>query len=431
MLKKTMVAAGLLLAGWLGTLQAAEPEFFLRDNDRVVFLGDSITEQRLYTTYVEAYALTRFPERHFIFRNAGWGGDTSWLCQRVPSDQAALFAATGAAQQAMVEKAVGAGLARDVLPLKPTVVTIDFGMNDHSYQAFREDIFKAYVRSQTELVKVLKAHGARVALLTPQPIEERRPDPDQDVKNQSLRKFSDGLKAVAASQDARFVDQFDPYLAIMMRERAAKADALVGGGDAVHPGPAGHTLMAWAILKGLGAPARVASAEFDVTRFLRGKLVEAKQCQVRNVTYAKGVLSFDRLAAALPMPVDARAEAALKVAPILDDLNRDDLKVAGLKAARYDVALDGEVVATVAAADLAKGWNLASVATPESRQAREVLDLVFKKNDLYLDRWRNVQLNGGTPERLAELDQKIAGVEGQINVARQPKSHHFEVRPAK
>ena len=433
MFKKTMVVAGLVLAGWLGNLQAAEPEFFLRDNDRVVFLGDSITEQRLYTTYVEAYALTRYPAWNFVFRNVGWGGDTAWLRQRAHPDEGTLFAAPEAAQQEMVKKAVGAGLERDVLPLKPTVVTIDFGMNDHSYQAFREDIFKAYVSSQAELARVLKAHGARVALLTSQPIEEHRPDPDQDVKNQSLRKFSDGLKDVAAKQDALFVDQFAPYLAIMMRERAAKADALVGGGDAVHPGPAGHTLMAWAILKGLGAPALVASAEFDVTRgWWRSKLVEPRQCQVQNIKYANGALSFDRLAAALPMPVDARAEAALKLAPILDDLNRDELTIAGLKSGRYDVLIDGAVVATVTAAELAKGWNLASVATPETRQAREVLDLVFKKNDLYFDRWRNVQLNAGAPERLAELDQKIGGLEAQINAARQPKTHHFEVRwPAK
>ena len=45
------------------------------------------------------------------------------------------------AQQRMVEGAVGRGLKRDVLPLKPTAVTVKFGMNDHSYQRFREDIF--------------------------------------------------------------------------------------------------------------------------------------------------------------------------------------------------------------------------------------------------------------------------------------------------
>ncbi|MCK5861319.1 MAG: hypothetical protein KAH38_02465, partial [Candidatus Hydrogenedentes bacterium] len=49
-------------------------EFFIKDNDSVVFLGDSITQQKLYTTYIEAYTLTRFPEYNLTFRNSGWGG---------------------------------------------------------------------------------------------------------------------------------------------------------------------------------------------------------------------------------------------------------------------------------------------------------------------------------------------------------------------
>src|SRR3974390_1536146 len=240
-------------------------DFLIRDGDRVVFLGDSITEQRLYTTYIEAYALTRYPNWKLSFRNVGWGGDTSWLRQRAHPDEQKLFAADETTQQSMAEQSVGQGLDRDVLPLKPTFVTVKFGMNDHSYQAFREDIFRAYVRSQTQIAKVLEAQGARVAFLTPQPIEEKRPDPDKDIKNESLRKFSDGLKDVASQTGSTFVDQFDPYMAIMLRGRAADPKAFIGGGDAVHPGPAGHTLMAWAVLKGLGAGATVSRAELDAS----------------------------------------------------------------------------------------------------------------------------------------------------------------------
>ena len=41
---------------------AAEPEFFFNRNDRIVFLGDSITEQYQYSTYIELYLTTRFPD---------------------------------------------------------------------------------------------------------------------------------------------------------------------------------------------------------------------------------------------------------------------------------------------------------------------------------------------------------------------------------
>ena len=245
------LAAALLAVVGLAS-SALAGDFIIRNNDRVVFLGDSITEQKLYSTYIEAYTLTRHPDWKLTFRNTGWGGDTSWLRQRTRTDENALFKAEPAEQQKMVENAVKQGLERDVLPLKPTVVTIDFAMNDHAYQPFREDIFRAYVRSENQLTTVLKDSGARVALLTTQPIEEKRADPDKDVRNQSLRKFSDGLKEVASKQGGVFADQFDPYMAIMMHERAANPTTTIGGGDAVHPGPAGHTIMAWAVLKDLG-----------------------------------------------------------------------------------------------------------------------------------------------------------------------------------
>src|SRR5271157_3964196 len=150
-----------VLASWLvwallvTCAGAKDAGFFFHDGDRVVFLGDSITEQKLYTTYIEAYTLTRFPQEKFTFRNVGWGGDTAWLRQRAHTDEGKLFAAKEDEQQKMVEKSVGAGLARDVLPLKPTAVTVDFGMNDHAYTKFRPDIFRAYSRSQAEIVKVL------------------------------------------------------------------------------------------------------------------------------------------------------------------------------------------------------------------------------------------------------------------------------------
>jgi len=47
----------------------------LKDGDTVVFLGDSITHQCLYTQYIEDYFYTRYPKLHIHFHNAGVGGD--------------------------------------------------------------------------------------------------------------------------------------------------------------------------------------------------------------------------------------------------------------------------------------------------------------------------------------------------------------------
>src|SRR5207237_2519976 len=164
---------------------------------------------------------------------------------------------------------------------------------------------------------------------------------------------------------------------------------MVGGGDAVHPGPAGHTMMAWAILKGLGASALVSRAEIDHPGT---KLVKAEACQILNVKFTKQGASFDRLDNALPMPIDERAEAALKLAPILEDLSQYQLRVTGLASGSYEVTIDGDLAGKVQNEELAKGWNLANVPGPITKQGQEVLKLVFEKNNLFFHRWREIQL---------------------------------------
>lgn len=438
-LRRVAAIRVLVIAIVLAQFTGRAGDFLIHDGDRVVFLGDSITEQKLYTTYIEGYALSRHPEWQLTFRNVGWGGDTAWLRQRVHPDEAKLFAATPEAQQTMVEDSVKRGLERDVLPLRPTFVTVKFGMNDHSYQAFRPDIFSAYSRSQAEIAKILTAQGARVAFLTPQPIEERRPDPDADVRNQSLRKFSDGLKEVAEKTQTTFVDQFDPYMKIMLAERAKDPKAFIGAGDAVHPGPKGHTIMAWAVLKGLGATPLVSRADIGATGNGSSK---AENCTISELkTGNDRHVSFERLDKALPMPIDKRAADALTIAPILEDLSRYELRVGGLPKGSYSISIDGESVATATDAELDKGINLASNAGAITKQSGELLDLIFKKNEAYFQRWRSVQLF--TPpgwaqgpefetKRAAELkrlDAEIAEYESKIDAARKPKSHHFEIAP--
>jgi lysophospholipase L1-like esterase len=427
--------AGCFFLAALGTAEARD--FFVQDGDRVVFLGDSITQQMMYPNYIEAYVLCRHPAWKLTFRNIGWGGDTSWLRQRERISEPLLFASDDDVQLKMVTPPIQHGLDRDLFPLKPTKVTIDFGMNDFGYQAFRPDIFRAYIASERLLVKTIREHGAVPILLTTQPVEEKVADPDQDVRNVSLEKFAEGLKRLAESEHVPFADEFNPYLQALARSH----NFTVGNGiDAVHPGPAGHTIMAWAILKALGATPLVSTANIDAA----GKTVTATEaCAITGLTVEGSMVTFDRKDEALPMPLDPKAEPILDLVPLTHDLNAFLLTVTGLPAGKYDLTIDGEATATVSADELTEGWNLAYKGGPITRQAGQVLNLVAKKNDAYFQRWRDVQLywipkwaedpaafEQHRTAELQRLDREIAALEAKIDEARQPKVHHFAIEPS-
>jgi len=123
------LVAAVLVA--LGTCPIWSADFAIRDGDQVVFYGDSITDQRLYTTFTETFILTRFPNLKVGFVHSGWGGDRVSGGGGGPIDLR---------------------LKRDVIAYKPSVVTVMLGMNDASYRPFDEAIFAAYTRGYGHLV---------------------------------------------------------------------------------------------------------------------------------------------------------------------------------------------------------------------------------------------------------------------------------------
>jgi lysophospholipase L1-like esterase len=397
--------------------------FFYRDGDTpVVFLGDSITAQRMYTTYLEAYTLGRFPSWNLTFRNIGWGGDTSWLSKR---------------------QSFEVGMKRDILALAPKAITIDFGMND---ARGGDANYPKYVEHTTRLARELKAAGARVALLTPSP-EERYVEgqPGGSAYNLFLKKFSDGVKEVAAKEGTVFVDQFTPFLKVI--EDGRKAGVLGAAGeprlipDAVHPNMAGHLVMAAAILKGLGAPALVSDLEIDAAK---GAVTSARGCKAEVQPGAAGELKFTRVDEALPLYVPPEAEFVLKVPGFnpLDELSLYRLKVTGLAAAKYDLKVDGEPAASLTREQLAAGVNLSLKAGAVTAQARKLFDAVREKNAIYYERWQVIQLYeppawlkvpdfvAQQSSELAKRDQAILEKEKEINALRKPLPHTFTLKPS-
>lgn len=405
------------------SLSASAADFFFKDGDVVVMIGDSITEQHLYSNYVEMWTVTRFPQWKLTFRNVGIGGDRS----------------------------VGGNgrFARDVLSYKPTAMTVDFGMNDGGYRAFEEGTFKPYMDGLQGMANQARAAKIRAAWVTPQPLDNADPGPTALTGyNQTLEKFSAGVQQIAEKNEGLFVDQFHPYLTVLDRARGKgpKYDRITAG-DAVHPGPPGQALMAAAILKGLAFPTLVSAVELDAST---GKVVSAQNCQVENVAKAGGGVSFQRADAALPF-FPSEAASILPHAPLLTDLNDYRLKITGLAAGAYDLKIDGASIGEATADQLAAGLNLAEHALakgPIADQVKAVKAAVEAKNRFHHDQiFRGIVLSN-VPEWVhsiiprEELEAKkkslietrlakVAELDAEVAKSLALKPHVFEVAPKK
>jgi lysophospholipase L1-like esterase len=386
LIRTTWIAGALmpLIGGALAADKpAGTPEFFFRDGDRIVMMGDSITEQLLHSSYVELWTLARFPSWNLTFRNVGISGDTA------PGGNARFT--------------------RDVLPHRPTAMTVDFGMND------AEGSLKHFLTGLQGIAEQARSHQIRLALMTPQPVEKAEDGPALEGFATQLEKFSAAVKDIAGTNKTAFVDQFHPYLQVLDKARAANPKNRITGGDAIHPGPPGQAMMATAILKGLKFPTLVSAAEIDAAAL---EVVDAQQCEITDLgTGIGGAIEFTRQDAALPYFPEG-AESILQWAPILEEMNDYRLKVTGLRSGQYEVRLGGAKVAEYSAATLSEGVNLAGAALkvgPVAAQIKALAAAVNAKNTYFHDRiFRGVVLSGSSiPDFVENRKEMEANIEAQ------------------
>lgn len=402
----------LLLLCPLSSLRAEDASaFFFKDGDRIVFLGDSITEQYQYSSDIELYLTTRFPRWNLTFLNAGIGGDT----------------ATGGARRFLTH----------VLAEKPTALTINFGMNDAGYGAFNPNTQATYVKNTEAMLKAAQKAGVRVALLSPNAVDRRIQDRFK-LYVETQKQFYAPLSELAARYGATFVDQYAITRAAVEKMETDNAKEVKPYYDGFHTASPGGLLMAHAILTGLKAPALVSNVEIDAA----GNKAKTAKCSVADLKATTNGIRFSRTDEALPLPVQGDWVSLLPYVNNLKDLNWYGLKVSGLKSGSYTLSIDGQEVGKYSADDLATGVNLGNLTKgPIHDQGQRVFEAINKKNKLVHQRFRGVVMHDipdwlndvGAPRKAAELEKRLAAINAaQAEIYRmvQPTAHQFELKAA-
>lgn len=360
--------------------QQAGMKFALTDGDRVVFYGDSITNQKLYTSDVEEFVLTRFPGWKVSFVHSGVDGDK----------------VSGGAYCGPIDLR----LERDVLAYHPNVVTVMLGMNDGYYLPYDPTIFSSYADGYRHIVDSIqsKLPDVRLTLLKPSPYDDVTPTsakppwhegmPDSQFDkgyNGVLQRFGVFVGQLASEKHAQSADLNTPIVEALMKAKTLEpglSAALIP--DRVHPGSGIHWLMAEALLKVWNAPAVVTSVTLDATKPV---IVETLKAQIAQLRKSKNSLSWVQTDQALPLPLPSRnsdpfVDLAIRASDLIDGLDQEILRVKGFAPGNYQLTIDEKIIGTFAADQLASGINLAVLETPMLEQSRLVAFDTERKNEI-------------------------------------------------
>src|SRR5262245_35155879 len=111
-------------------LAATARESLLKSGDVVAVIGDSITEQKQYSVFIEDYLLMCQPAQDVKVSQFGWGGETAAGFQK--------------------------RMRNDTLRFHPTLITTCFGMNDGGYAPLTKERADLYRTSQQQIVDKAK-----------------------------------------------------------------------------------------------------------------------------------------------------------------------------------------------------------------------------------------------------------------------------------
>ncbi len=294
-------------------------ESLIPANARVAVIGDSITEQKLYSKYIETYLLACTGRADIHVFQFGWSGE-----------RAGGFAAR---------------LENDLAIFNPNVATTCYGMNDGSYQAFSQQIGAEYEKNMRAVIAGLQKVGVKTMVIgSPGGVDPdffNRPTVKGDVYNDNLAHLRDIAKKLAEENKQPFANVHDTMMTALAKSKATLGKGYGPfGGDGFHPSAAGQLLMAQAFLTALGLDGEIGTITVDLkgqATASSGHVVKSSQGGSVEIESSKWPFIYDS-----STTDSGSTRSILPFTSFTQDLNRLTLKVANLGSAKAKVTWGSE-----------------------------------------------------------------------------------------
>jgi lysophospholipase L1-like esterase len=206
---------------------------------KILFLGNSITYAGGYVSDVEAYFKVYYPGRQIEFINAG-----------LPSETVSGLSEPGHAGGKFPRPDLHERLDRVLRLTKPDLVFACYGMNDGIYMPFDEERFQKFKDGIDWLHRTVESAGVKIIHVTPPVFDGLRGK--NKVYATVLDRYSDWLLKQRKAAGWKVVDVHYPMKKYLEAHRKVDASFGIDGfalaNDGVHPGDAGHWLMARQLL---------------------------------------------------------------------------------------------------------------------------------------------------------------------------------------
>jgi lysophospholipase L1-like esterase len=396
-----------VIAFAFGAVMAQNPSknpgvFDLKNNDRVVFLGNSLFENELQYGYLELALTTRWPDRNVTFRNLGWTGDNVW------GEARSTFTNPPTPYQHLMQQ---------ITKSQPTVVFIAYGgveaqEGEAGLPRFKEGLAK--------LLDKIDSLGARSILLSPIPVVYEDAEANVTQRNANLELYASAIAKMASERGKTYIDIYKP-----IQEISKKASILENG---VHLNEAGYYYLASVLEKSLGLSTQPQQVNISISKNAAEASPSAKilESGTENTT-----LKFTIDEKYLPLPLPVKGTAGTE--------NLQLVKIAGLKKGFYTLTIDDQEVKTASAQKWAEG--VAITQGPDFNQVAQLREMIIKKNEQFFFQYRPLNRTyilgfrsyeqGRHAKGLEEQSLIIKWLEGQIALHSLPKSRVYQLSPVK